>query len=201
MRKIPSRNQWGEKKITMRAIRHLNIGFVKPQFLEIFRACLGKVQSNLSDTAVRRGWHRDIQRLPLIWKKICIYLRISQNDKTRTAHEICTLPHPCAAMTSHMELQRQHMYLCEKLQESIFWVKTKNIWWVNLKREMTEVNQDESLFNKSSFSETLKVFYDLDEAWANAHQSFMPHCLRPLLIHFQARLNLTKKLSLKIVNM
>lgn len=75
---------------------------------------------------------------------------------------MCTLPYHCAAMTNHMELQRQHVYLCEKLQESIFWVKTKDIWWVNLKWEVTEVNQDESLFNKPSFSETLKVFYGLD---------------------------------------
>lgn len=53
-------------RTTMRAVRHCNIGPVKPPLLEIFRACLGKVQSNLSDTAVRRGWHRDLPRLPLI---------------------------------------------------------------------------------------------------------------------------------------
>lgn len=32
----------------MRGVRHHNTGFVKIPLLEIFRACLGKVQGNLT---------------------------------------------------------------------------------------------------------------------------------------------------------
>lgn len=40
---------------------------------------LGKVQSNPSDTAVRKGWHRDLQRLPLIWKNLLLSEDITES--------------------------------------------------------------------------------------------------------------------------
>lgn len=152
MRKITSRNQGGKN-------RHetLNTGFVKPPLLEVFRAWLGKSRAT--------SWCWCEKRLEQRSPEVPFNLNhwgISQNHKIRAAHKIYTLPYCCAAMISYMELQRQHMYLCERLQESIFWVKNKGIWWVNLKWEVTGFNQAESLFNKPSFSKILKVFYDLD---------------------------------------
>lgn len=63
-------------------------------------------------------------------------------------------------MTNYMELQRQDVYLCERLQKSIF-LSEKQRYLVS-EPKVRGQRSDRLSFIPDLFSKTLKVFCDLD---------------------------------------
>lgn len=128
--------QWGKVQVEISGVKNHHEGSQTLQYRVCETSIIRDIQSLTGQGPEQPLWHCCEKRLAQRSPEGPFNLNcwgISQNHKMRAAHEMCTLPYHCSAVINYTELQRQQMYLCERLQESIFWEKNKDIWWVNLK--------------------------------------------------------------------